>query len=85
MCGGKISETQSGDRLLLTYKASAVRQGGLACGVFPLTLQLATPLGSTPVYDSVSGSRLAVTPGHPGDFPWPVYSAPAAGSSKRPG
>lgn len=59
-CGGTLTASRTPTRVTLTYTASAVGKGGLACARRPISVILDTPVGSLPIYDSVSGQRLTV-------------------------
>jgi len=61
LCGGMFGAAQSDGKIQLTYTASAVRAGGMACAMVPLTVKLSTPLGTTPVYDALTGAPLTIT------------------------
>lgn len=57
-CGGRLDASQTPRRVVLTYHASRVRAGGMACAMVPLSVHLATPLGARVVVDGVSGRPL---------------------------
>lgn len=57
-CGGKLEVSEGPRRILLTYIASYVRQGGMACAMVPVSVHLDGPVGSRVVIDGVTGRRL---------------------------
>ncbi len=62
-CGGELTASETSSHVVLTYVASAVTAGGMACAVVPLSVQLKAPLGSRTLIDGVSGGQLDVAPG----------------------
>lgn len=60
-CGGRLTASRTSTRVTVTYTASRVGPGAMACARVQLSAVLDAPLGSLPVYDSVSGERLGVT------------------------
>lgn len=59
-CGGALEASETSSRVLLTYIASAVGFGGMACMLVPLSVQLTSPLGDRAVIDGVTGEHLDV-------------------------
>lgn len=59
-CGGKLEAKETRTAVRLTYVASAVRAGAMACALIPLSVTLASPLGSRAVIDGVDGSTVEV-------------------------
>jgi len=62
-CGGKLTGTESSQQVSITYHASAVGAGRMACAIPILTLQLGSPIGHRAIVDGVSGQALSVAPG----------------------
>jgi hypothetical protein len=59
-CGGRLRVGESARRVVLTYLASYVRQGGMACAMVPLSVRLSSRLGSRDVIDGVTGQHLHI-------------------------
>ena len=59
-CGGRLRAEESGNRVLITYIASRVRPGGMACAKITLSVRLDAPLNGRTVVDSVTGDVLHV-------------------------
>lgn len=59
-CGGHLRATESAHRVVITYVASRVRPGGMACAKVRLSVALDAPLKGRTVIDSVTGHRLPV-------------------------
>lgn len=60
LCGGTLHATESADRVELRLHVGAVPAGGMMCARVNVSVRLAEPLGSRPVYDAVSGARIPV-------------------------
>lgn len=61
LCGGQLSARETADRVTVTYIASAVRRGGMACARVPLVVTLQQPLGNRTVVDGANGQTVTVT------------------------
>jgi hypothetical protein len=59
-CGGQLVANEAATRVTLTFVASAVRSGGLACAMVPLSAHLHTELGERLVVDGVTHRVLEV-------------------------
>lgn len=59
-CGGQLRAKESARRVVLTYVASRVRTGGMACAKVRLSVALHTPVNGRPVIDGVTGQVLRV-------------------------
>jgi hypothetical protein len=59
-CGGRLEASETARQVLLTYVASAVGPGAMACALVPLSVHLPTAVGSRTVIDGVSGQHLRV-------------------------
>jgi hypothetical protein len=68
-CGGELTAEEGSTRVVLTYIASAVGAGGMACAIANVSVELMAPLGTRSLVDATDGATLTVGP------------APSAGSS----
>jgi len=59
-CGGRLRATESGNRVVLTYIASRVPPGAMACAKVPLSVRLHAGLNGRTVVDGVTGQVLHV-------------------------
>jgi hypothetical protein len=64
LCGGKLTATQTAREVTVTYVASSVGPGAMACALVPLSVHVAKPLTpAAKVVDGVTGQRLRVIAG----------------------
>ena len=59
-CGGRLKAAETASRVTLTYIASRVGPGAMACALVPLSVRLDAPVGSRTVVDGVTGQHLHV-------------------------
>lgn len=59
-CGGELTASETPTTVRLTYTASAVQPGGLACAAPRLSVSLSHPLGHRTLVDATTGAKLAV-------------------------
>ncbi len=64
-CGGELTAEESPTRVALTYIASAVGAGGMACAIASVSVDLMAPLGTRSLVDATDGSTLTVGPAPP--------------------
>lgn len=60
LCGGTLDATESAGRVDLRLHVGAIGPGGMMCARARVSVRLSEPLGGRPVYDAVSGDRIAV-------------------------
>lgn len=60
-CGGTLAATESERQVTLTYRASAVRAGGLTCALIRVSVSLEQPLGNRTVVDGTTHATLHVS------------------------
>ncbi|HZC71782.1 MAG TPA: hypothetical protein VE442_13905 [Jatrophihabitans sp.] len=59
-CGGRLQASESGKRVVVTYVASRVPPGGMACAKVKLSVGLDKALAGRTVVDGVTGKVLHV-------------------------
>jgi hypothetical protein len=63
LCGGKLETSETARQITLTYVASRVGPGAMACAMVPLSVRLDTPIGTRTAVDGVSGQPLRLVRG----------------------
>lgn len=59
-CGGRMIERQTATRVTITYLASRVGPGALACALVPVSVRAASPIGAREIVDGVTQRPLHV-------------------------
>ena|SRR5947209_51272 len=60
LCGGTLSASETKSRVVVTYFASSVGAGGMACAMVPLAVHLHAPLGDRHVVDGATGDPVVL-------------------------
>jgi hypothetical protein len=60
LCGGTLHAIESADRVTLRLHLRRIGPGAMTCARVEVSVRLAEPLGSRPVYDAVTGDRIPV-------------------------